>query len=149
MTYFGPHRAWCVIHFDSVSNCSISSSYGFLFCFLHFLFIFSVFPRAFTSSLLVPFDPRHQTNSDRCVKQARVEWEWIFKLNWVTTLLYPISPCRKGRPNYESAQQTVLVNYLYRRFEALCQRMTASWGGKHDRNWRDSEWFWCGHVKAT
>lgn len=151
MTYFIPYRSLCVIYFDSVSNCSIPSRYHsyspVFFTSCSFLFLCCFPPLVFTSFFLVLFNPCHHINSNRSLKQAMVEWESILKLNWVTTLLYPISPCRKG--NYESAQQTVLVNCLYRRFEALCQRMIANWRGKQGRNWWGYKRSWCRYVKAT
>lgn len=136
VTYLISYRNWCVIYFDLVSNCSIPSRYHFLSS----MFI--------TSSLHLCFRPtisHHHTHLNRSLKQARVEW--ILKLNWVTTLLYPICPCSKS--DYESAQQTISVNYLYRRFEALCQRMIANWRGTQSGRWWRYKRSWRRHVKAT
>jgi hypothetical protein len=76
--------------------------------------------------LYILFRPRHATsrhdvNSNRSSKQARVEWDAILNLNWVTTVLYPTSPWRKV--DYESVQHKPLANCLCRRLEELCRRI--------------------------
>jgi hypothetical protein len=118
VTYFIPYRSWYVIYLDSAFHCPVSfhchfyspafftsCSCLYLMSFLSsFQFISCFLPLIFPSFLHVLFNPRHCINSIRSLKQARVEWEWILKLNWITSLLYPTNPWRKG--DSESAQQT-------------------------------------------